>query len=541
MRNHYPLFSIGDFNAFFALFLDNVVNLVILFMILTQGFGFPGDFIFQYIIPGTALGVLFGDLMYSWLAIRLAKKTNRNDVTAIPLGLDTPSTIGLAVSVLGPAYLGYRQEMNELEAARMAWYIGMAVMIWMGVVKIITSFIGRSIQKVVPQAGLLGSLAGIGIVWLSANQFIKTMEMPLVGLISLSLVLLTLVSSYRLPGKIPGAAAAVVLGVTVYHLTGYGEAISLGANEQFLHLNLPTPQSGGFSVLFTDSLRYLPVAIPFGFLTIIGGINVTEGARMAGDDYHTRDILITEAFATFLAGIFGGVSQSTPYIGHSAYKKMGAKVGYTLLTGILIGIGGFLGVIDFLIATIPEAAVSPILIFIGFEITAMAYQMTPTAHNMAVTFAIIPSILNFGYIKVKTLFEPMLFSLKNLAQKIPAIDVNALIPITFMNEFPYLQALAQGYILTGMLWGSVVAFLIDGKAYKAVVSLLIGSLMSLFGFIHSATSTGQLYLPWKLNLSETIISYIPIKFASAYLMAAIFIAFLSWASEYKKKKNANNH
>jgi AGZA family xanthine/uracil permease-like MFS transporter len=50
--------------------------------------------------PGTALGVMFGDLVYTWLAYRTARKTGRSDVTAMPLGLDTPSTIGITLVVL---------------------------------------------------------------------------------------------------------------------------------------------------------------------------------------------------------------------------------------------------------------------------------------------------------------------------------------------------------------------------------------------------------------------------------------------------------
>ena len=36
---------------------------------------------------------------------------------------------------------------------------------------------------------------------------------------------------------------------------------------------------------------------------------------------------------TLVAGLCGGVAQSTPYIGQPAYKAMGARAGYTLLTG----------------------------------------------------------------------------------------------------------------------------------------------------------------------------------------------------------------
>ena len=101
----YKWWAIGDVNAFFGLMLDNVVNLVILAGILVHVFGFPADLVYGRMFPGTALGVMFGDLVYTALAFRLAWKTGRNDVTAMPLGLDAPSNIGMAFAVLGPAFL----------------------------------------------------------------------------------------------------------------------------------------------------------------------------------------------------------------------------------------------------------------------------------------------------------------------------------------------------------------------------------------------------------------------------------------------------
>ena len=109
--------------------------------------------------PGTAFGVLFGDLVYTWMAFRLARKTGNTKVTAMPLGLDTPSTIGIALVVLGPAFVSLKaQGMAPREAAMMTWYIGMATMVMIGVIKLVLSFCGGWVQKMVPQAGLLGSL-----------------------------------------------------------------------------------------------------------------------------------------------------------------------------------------------------------------------------------------------------------------------------------------------------------------------------------------------------------------------------------------------
>ncbi|HWM76610.1 MAG TPA: permease, partial [Methylomirabilota bacterium] len=65
----------GDWNAFFGLALDNTTQLVILSSLLIGVFGFPPDLVLRVMVPGTAAGVLVGDLIYSWLAIRLMRRS----------------------------------------------------------------------------------------------------------------------------------------------------------------------------------------------------------------------------------------------------------------------------------------------------------------------------------------------------------------------------------------------------------------------------------------------------------------------------------
>jgi len=96
-----------------------------------------------------------------------------------------------------------------------------------------------------------------------------------------------------------------------------------------------------------------PLAAPFAIATVIGGIDNTESALAAGDEYRTRDILLTEAVATAVAGLCGGVIQNTPYIGHPAYKAMGARAGYTLATALVIGVGGAVGAVSVLVSVLP--------------------------------------------------------------------------------------------------------------------------------------------------------------------------------------------
>ena len=161
MNRTYKWVAAGDINAFFGLMLDNVVNLAVLAGILVAGFGFPASLVYTRMFPGTALGVLFGDVVYTVMAIRLARRTGRDDVTAMPLGLDAPSTIGMALTVLGPAFIAAKSRMSSDDAAIVAWQVGMATMVMMGLFKLVMSFIGDKVRRAIPEAGLLGSIGGV--------------------------------------------------------------------------------------------------------------------------------------------------------------------------------------------------------------------------------------------------------------------------------------------------------------------------------------------------------------------------------------------
>ncbi len=103
-RPRYVWAQRGDINAFSGLMLDNIGGMILMASLLVLGFGLPRQFVLTRMIPGTGVGVLVGDLIYTVMAFRLARRTGRTDVTAMPLGLDTPSTFGAVLFIIGPAY-----------------------------------------------------------------------------------------------------------------------------------------------------------------------------------------------------------------------------------------------------------------------------------------------------------------------------------------------------------------------------------------------------------------------------------------------------
>jgi len=468
----------GETTAFLALFLDNVGVLIFFGAVLVFTFNYPADIILTRMIPGTCMGIFFGDLIYTALALRLARQTGRKDVTAMPLGLDTPSTIGIAYAVLGPAYLSTHD-------AQLTWQVGMATLFMIGIVKILTSFFGEWVQRFVPTAGLLGPIAGVGLLLLGFLPLIEIFNEVVVGLVAMGLIFAVLIGKMQLPGRLPGVLVAVLLGTMIHFVLGYA-----GCLPEF---KVPSfeikPCIPFFSIAFLktlpQSIQYLPIAIPFGILTIIGGINNTESARLAGDHYRTKDILLTEAGTSLIAAFFGGVAQTTPYIGHPAYKKMGATWVYTLLTGLLVGIGSMVGLLSLFVSLIPRAVIAPIFIFIGFEMIRQAYRESPDAHSPAVSLSFMPVIANLVIIILTQFMDAASLTPDKL-------------PLRLQVLHQTLTMLSNGFIVTGLLWGSMLAFLIDHKARLAALCALICAGMTLFGLIHSVLPTGEIYLPWRI-------------------------------------------
>ena len=379
-------YAAGDVNAFFGLAVDNLTNLVVLAGLLVGVFGFPSDLVLYRIVPGTALGVLAGDLCYTWLARRLARQTGRADVTAMPFGIDTPSLFGVTFGVLGPTMLATGDPV-------LAWKVGMGVTVAMGVAKLALAFAGEWVRRIVPRAGLLGSIAGVSVLLIAFLPMLKVITDPLVGFLSLGLILVALVGRIALPGRVPGALAAVAVGTAVYVVerwAGIAPSSHVLMAPGEWRLAIPWPTLAWLDAP-GETWGALSVALPFALATVIGGIDNTESAIAAGDRYRTRDILLTEALATILAGVTGGVIQNTPYVGHPAYKAMGARAGYTLATGLVIGLGAMAGVVSLLVGLVPEAAVAPILVFVGLEITAQAFLATPPRHAPAVALAFVPT------------------------------------------------------------------------------------------------------------------------------------------------------
>jgi AGZA family xanthine/uracil permease-like MFS transporter len=201
------------------------------------------------------------------------------------------------------------------------------------------------------------------------------------------------------------------------------------------------------------------------------------------------------------------VVQNTPYIGHPAYKAMGARAGYTLATGLLIGVGAAVGVVAVLVRLLPEAAVAPILVFVGLQITAQAFVASPARHAAAVAVSFLPAVAALILIQGNLLLGGVGKSAADLAGE-------------GRLAWGALLVLGNGFILTALVWGSALVAIVDRRLRVAGAVLAIAAAATLFGVIHSPLPDGAVFWPW------AVASGTPHALAAAYGVAASLLLLL---------------
>ena len=80
----------GDWNAFFGLGTNVLLNVLVLSSLVLFVIKLPNDVVYGRILPALGIALPLGNLYYAYLAYRLAKKEGRSDVAAMPYGPSVP-------------------------------------------------------------------------------------------------------------------------------------------------------------------------------------------------------------------------------------------------------------------------------------------------------------------------------------------------------------------------------------------------------------------------------------------------------------------
>jgi len=463
----------GDWNGFFGLFTNVVLNVIVLTGLCLGVIKLPGDIVFGRILPALGIALPIGNLYYAYLAYRLAKTENRSDVTAMPYGPSVPHMFIVVFVIMLPVYL-------KTKDALQAWQDGLAWAFIIGVIVLIGAFVGPTIRRLTPRAAMLGTLAGISIAFISMRPAFQMWEAPWIAFVSLGIVLMAWTANVRLPGGIPGGLAAVIVGTAIAWIAavlGWSDIVTgaqVSASFAQFGVHLPKPTADVFSGL-TNIAPLLVTAIPLGIYNFTEGMNNVESASAAGDNYNLRHILLADGIGAIVGSILGSPFPPAVYIGHPGWKSVGGRIGYSLATGVVIAIVCFLGLTALLLAVVPLVAILPILLYIGLVIGAQAFQATPSKHAPAVVLALIPNIAAWGQTQIDGALAAAGTSASQLGMG-KLMDTGVV--------YHGMQLLGGGAVLAGLMLGAIAAFIIDHDFRKAGMYAAAGAVLSFFGFIH---------------------------------------------------------
>jgi AGZA family xanthine/uracil permease-like MFS transporter len=342
---------------------------------------------------------------------------------------------------------------------------------------------------------------------LCLGYVLKVFQTPELALLP-SIVILALYSSHlRLPLRLPAGLLCVMVGVLL---------VALLKAMYLYHLPPPPPITppGFYPPLpvnlfpflwHQDGWKFLSVIIPMSVLDTIVSLQVLESVKVAGDDYPTRPSLLVNGIATLIAAGFGSAFPTTLYFGHMAHKAIGARVGYSIINGVVTMVICLSGLIPLVLHFMPIEVVTMIVVWFGLVMIGQAFTEIPKAHAVAVAFGLLPMLASWAV------------ELIDLAVRKAGSNLMLTAPL-FGDELAIygLIALSQGALLVSMLWAASLVYLSERRFLPAAGWLFAGSTLSFFGIIHAFSLTA--------NGVENKIGFAAApSFAFSYALAAAFL------------------
>lgn len=485
-----PLWVAGDLNGFFGLFSNSLANFLTAIALLAVAISMPADIVYGKIVPATALAIALGNFILAYLARRMSVREDRSDVTAMPYGISVPHYYAVALAVILPTYISTGDWM-------LAWATGMVWNFVEGVIMLIGAFAGPFIKKNIPRSAMLGALAGFALTFIAGNPIGEVFTTPYIGLVCFVILMVGWLGHKRLPFNIPTGAFAILVGTILAWVTGYMDPSGVAQVVENFNVPFPSLMFGLFTKGFAYIAPFLPAAIPLGIYDFLESMDNLESADAAGEHYPVALCMTIPAILTILSSFMGGVFPTIIYIGHPGWKAAGARVGYSILTGTVILVLSFTGIMALATAVIPLVAMLPILMYIGMIIGTQAFSTAKPRHMPAVVLAFLPYIGSFLTSKISSSInavnEALAAAGSELSVALGGVTSGNTVGVAFStlsgNGVPFegWQRLSQGDIIIAMILSTIVYFIIDRHYTKAAVYCGIGAALSFFGIIHSGS------------------------------------------------------
>jgi AGZA family xanthine/uracil permease-like MFS transporter len=465
----------GDWNAFFGFGTNILVNMLVLTGLLRFVLKMPDAIVFGRILPALGLMMCLSTFYYAFLAYRVAERTGRDDVCALPSGVSVPHMFVVTFVIMLPITIKTGDPLK-------GWSAGLVWVFFQSFILMIGGFIAPYIRRITPRAALLGTLAGVSITFISMRPALEMYMTPVIGVVCFAIILVSWFGGVKYPKGIPAGLVAIAVGMVI----AWGSTLfGVGIGGMSLDKLMGSVANFGFSVPLPavdhvfSGFEYLGIilvtAIPFGIYDLVEAMDNVESAEAAGDAYPTTRVLTADGVVSLIGCLMGNPFINAVYIGHPGWKAMGGRIGYSAATGLMVIVLSWFGIIALLLSLIPVVAISPILLYIGMLIGAQAFQETPKSHAPAIVLALVPHLAAW----CKTLMDGALTAAGTSAAAI-GLDNLGQVGVLYHG----LEVLGGGAILSGLVLGAVGVFIIERKFTEAAYFAAAGAALTFFGFMH---------------------------------------------------------
>jgi adenine/guanine/hypoxanthine permease len=483
------LWTPGDWNALFGFGTNILVNMLVLTGLLRFVLKMPDSLVFGRILPALGLMMCLSTFYYAWLAYRLAQKTGRSDVCALPSGISVPHMFIVTFVIMLPITIKTGDPMK-------GWSAGLVWVFFQSFILMIGGFIAPYIRKITPRAALLGTLAGVSVTFIAMRPALEMYMTPQIGLVCFAIILVSWFGGVKYPKGIPAGLIAIAVGMVIAwgsNLFGLGlGGLSVkGVGDAFANFgfSVPLPAVGQVFSGFEFLGVILVTAIPFGIYDLVEAMDNVESAEAAGDEYPTTRVLTADGVVSLIGCLMGNPFINAVYIGHPGWKAMGGRIGYSAATGIMVVVLAWFGIISVLLALVPVVAISPILLYIGMLIGAQAFQTTPVKHAPAIVLALMPHLAAWAKLQIDTMLGSTLDAAQKVGgladDKIGEVKTAAIAALPQQGVLYHgLEVMGGGSILAGLLLGAIGVFVIERDFMKASAFAFAAAVLTYFGFMH---------------------------------------------------------
>jgi adenine/guanine/hypoxanthine permease len=463
-----PFWRKGEVNAFSGLFINLLVNVLVITGLASGVVHIPGGNVTGTILPALGIELLVGNIFYFVLARRLSRREGRDDVAAMPYGPSVPHMFIVTLVIMLPTYLKTHDPIR-------AWEAGLAWAFIIGLIILAGAFVGPTVRRLTPRAALLGMLAGISITFISMRPAAQMWEATWIALPVLVVIIVGFVAGVRLPMNFPIGLAALLLGTAIGWIGGYMNTADVSTAAKDIAIGLPSLNVDLLGHGLSAISPLLATAIPLGIYNFTEAMSNVESAAAAGDSYNLRHVLLADGTGAVVGAALGSPFPPAVYIGQPGWKEAGGRTSYSLATGAVIFVLCIAGLFPLLAALLPIPAIVPVLLYIGLVIGSQAFKAVPRAYYPAIVLAMIPNIASWASGLVDSALGAAGTSAAQLGQaKLSNAGV----------IYDGLHTLGNGATLAGMVLGAIAVFLIDRRFYHAAAFCFAGALLSVVGLIH---------------------------------------------------------